>query len=116
MLSKDAVKLLKWFEQHDDWITPDKIEEDYKNLDARDLKALKDQKMVDTQLNMDDGSWVKYRINGVGKAYLQGIRDQRLSELREWVNTVIAVASFLSGVTFSEPVKAFFRWILEWLT
>lgn len=116
MLSNDAVKLLKWLEQHDDWMAPEEIEKGCKTFDPRNLRELKDQKMVDTKLNIDDGSWVKYRINGVGEAYLQGLRAKRIPELREWLNTLLALIPFLAGVLLSEPVKALFRWILERLT
>lgn len=116
MLSNDAVKLLKWLETHDHWMTPNEIEKDCKTFDVRDLKTLKDKKMVDAQLNMDDGGWVKYRISNSGKAYLEGLRAQRLPELREWLNTLLALIPFLAGVIFSDSVKDFFRWIVDWLS
>lgn len=113
MLSNDAVKLLKWLEKHDQWMTPNEIEEDYKNFDARDLKSLKDQKMVDVRLNMDEGSWVRYRIADPGKAYLQNLRAQRGPETREWINTLLPLLTFLSGLLLSNPVKEFLRRLLE---
>lgn len=113
MLSNDSIALLKWFEKHDQWMTAEEIEKGCKTFDARNLKTLKTQKMVDTQLNLDGGNWTQYRINDAGKSYLQNIRAQRLPEIREWINTVIPIITFLAGLSLSDPIKAFFRWLFS---
>ena len=111
MLSNDAVKLLKWLEKHDQWMVPDEIGKGYETFNARDLKALKNNKMVDAQLNADDCSWVKYRISDQGKAYLESLRAQRAPEMREWINTILPALTFLGGLLLSDPVKKFCRWL-----
>ena len=113
MLSNDAAKLLKWLKDHDQWMTPDEIEKGCETFDAQDLKALKAKKMIDAQFNADSGSWVKYRINDQGDAYLQSLRAQRAPEIREWINTILPVLTFLGGLLLSDPVKGFFRWLFR---
>lgn len=116
MLSKDAVKLLKWLNQHDQWMTSNEIKKNCKVFDNPAFKALTSAKLVKSQMSMDSDSWVEYRISDSGKAYLEGLRARRLPELREWINIFLALIPFLSGVIFSNPVKTFFRWIMELLT
>lgn len=111
MLSNDAVKLLKWLEKNDQWMTPDEIKNGYKIFDPRDLKSLKDKTMVDKQLNLEGGDWNQYRINSDGKAYLQNLRAQRLPKVREWINFLLPVITFLGGLLASDPVREFFRWL-----
>jgi hypothetical protein len=113
MLSNDAIKLLKWFEKHDEWKTSDEIQKSLNTFDSRDLKALKDKKMLDYQMNLDEGDWSQYRINDAGKAYLQNLRAQRLPELRDWINALLPVLTFLGGLLLSDPVKKFFRWLFD---
>ena len=113
MLSNNAAKLLKWLKEHDQWMTPDEIKSGYKPFDARDLKALKLAEMIDAQFNADSDSWVKYRINDRGDAYLQSLRAQRAPEIREWINTILPAATFLGGLLLSDPVKGFFRWLFR---
>lgn len=116
MLSKDAIKLLKWLEKHDRWMTPDKIKKDCRIFNERSFKALKAQKMIDIQMSMDDDNWAEYRINDSGKAYLDGLRAKRLPELREWISVVIGVGTFATGVLLSDPIKAFLSWVWEKIT
>ena len=98
MLSNDAVKLLKWLEKHDQWMTPDEIGRDCKTFDPRELKALKDDKMVDTQLNLDGGSWSQYRISDAGKAYLEGARYARAADVREWLSFGLSIAAIVISI------------------
>ena len=111
MLSNDAVKLLKWFEEHDEPMTLNEIQAKCPFFDARSLKALTSKKMVKCRFADIDGEWATYRIDDPGKAYLDQIRAQRLPELREWVNFLLPVLTFLSGLMLSDPVKEFFRWL-----
>lgn len=98
MLSNDAVKLLKWLEQHDKWMTPDEIKSKCKTFNPRDLKALKTQEMVDTQLNMDGGGWHQHRISDLGKAYLEGARYARMTNIREWMSFWLSVAAIAISI------------------
>lgn len=116
MLSNDAVKLLKWFEKHDEWITKTEIQRKCNVFDDRSFKALLTKDMIKSRLVDIDGEWAEYRIDDPGKSYLDGIRAKRLPELREWVNFLLPVLTFLGGLLLSEPVKNFVQWFLGlWL-
>lgn len=110
MLSNDSVKLLEWLRQHDEWMTLDEIRSGYQSFDHRDLKSLKDQNMVDTKFNLEGSEWIQYRISNMGEAYLQNLRAQRAPEVREWINTLLPVITFLGGLLLSDPVKGLVRW------
>lgn len=116
MLSNDAFNLLKWLKKHDEWMTREKIEKDCKCFSDRSFRAIIDAKMVRNRLTMDENSWTEYRISDSGKAYLEDIRAQRLPELREWVNFLLPVLTFLGGLLLSDPVKSFFRWLFDLLS
>ena len=105
MLSKDAIKLLKWFEKRDRWINLSEIKESYKNFDDRDLKTLKTENMIDAQLSINGKDWIDYRISSYGKAYLQKLRSNRFPKLMEWVNALIGLTTFISGVLLSDSIK-----------
>ena len=113
MLSNNAVKLLKWLKQHDRWMTVEEIRDGCTDFDDRAMKTIVKEKYVKSTFSTDDGSWVKYRIDEPGIAYLESISAQRLPELREWINTAIPVAAFLAGLSLSEPLKAFLDWFLS---
>lgn len=115
MLSHDAVKLLKWLQEHDHWMTPKKIKKDCKVFNDRTFKALITGKMVKIRLAEDGDNWTEYRISDSGKAYLEDLRAQRLPELREWINTLIPIITFLAGLSLSDPIKAFLRWLMNLL-
>ena len=36
-----------------------------------------------------------------------------LPEIREWINFLLPVITFLGGLFLSEPVKEFFRWFFD---
>lgn len=116
MLSNDALKLLKWLEKHDQWMTKDQIAAGYKSFDDRSFKAITKEGCMETRLSESEGSWAEYRINAAGKAYLEAIPRQNLREMREWVNFLIPVLTFLAGLMLSDPVQCLIRWIWELLT
>lgn len=113
MLSNDAIKLLRWLNRHDQWMAPEKIKADCKKYNERAFRALLSHKMIDSRIALEGESWAEYRISDSGKTHLEGLSANKVSELREWVNTSTAFISFLAGVVFSDPVKGFFRWIWE---
>lgn len=98
MLSNDAFKLLKWLEQHDQWMTSNEIKKDCKFFDDRSFKALIDEKVLVTQLAEDGGNWAKYRIKDAGKAYLEGARYARSSNVREWISFGLSVAAIVISI------------------
>lgn len=111
MLSNNAVKLLKWLEKNDRWLSQNQIESGCKSFENRAFRSLTSHKMVDSRLSEDSYDWAKYRINDHGKAYLDEVRSQRLPEFREWINTLLPLLSFIGGLLLSDPVKDFFRWV-----
>lgn len=115
MLSNDAVKLLKWMENHDKWMTPGKIKDNCKAFDDGAFKSLIAGKMVNARLTENGDSWVEYRISDYGKAYLEDLRAKRLPEVRDWINALLPILTFLGGLLVSDPVKAFFRWFWDWV-
>lgn len=116
MLSKDAIKLLKWFKRRDRWMSPDEIKMDCRIFNDRSFKALISEKMIENQFTESGNHWAKYRISDSGKAYLEGLRAKRLPELREWLNVAIGFVTFFTGVLLSDSVKSFFRWVWEMIT
>lgn len=116
MISKDAIKLLKWFERNDCWIGPNEIKKNCKCFNERSLKTLITQKMLRARYVADRDNWSEYQISDSGKAYLEGLRAKRVPELREWISVVIGAATFLTGVLLSDPIKALFQWVWEMVT
>ena len=98
MLSNDAVKLLKWLEQHDQWMTQNEIKRDCKGFDDRSFKALMDEKVLAAHFVEDGDNWAKYRIKDTGKAYLEGARYARSSNVREWISFGLSVAAIVISI------------------
>lgn len=53
-LSKNAIKLLRWLNRHDDWKYYEEIEKEFKNFDYRSFNALKTAKLIDTLIFEDE--------------------------------------------------------------
>ena len=98
MLSNDAYKLLKWLEKHDRWMTQEEIEKECKCFNKRSLKAIITEILAETRLAEDGENWVEYRISDTGKAYLEGARDTRLADIREWMSFGLSVAAIVISI------------------
>ena len=98
MISNDAYKLLKWMKEQDSWMTPSEISRNYKDFDERSLKAIADAKYLQKQLSDDASCWIKYRISDPGKAYLEGARYARQTNIREWLLFCMSAASIVISI------------------
>ena len=107
-LSKDAIKLLRWLNQNDDWRYRIEIEKSYKKFDYRSFNALKAARFIDACVFEDEIAEYDeygehyypehYRISDTGKAYLEGRVSKLLPELREWIAIGISVVALAVSV------------------
>lgn len=114
MLSSNALKLLKWLSKQDRWINQKELE-DRRNYDERSLRFLVSENYLESSFDLDGGHWAKYRISEQGKAYLKEVNARRVPELRDWINTIVPVITFLAGMSFSEPIKKVLKWLVSLL-
>ena len=98
MLSKNAVKLLKWLNSNDQWMTKSEIIAKCKYYDERALKALNSAKYINRDVNLDSQEWNSYRISDLGKAYLEGIALADMENIREWLSFGLSVAAIVISV------------------
>ena len=98
MLSKNAVKLLKWMNKHDKWIGEPKISAELKHYNRRSLKALVGKEYLNKQYVESDSHWVEYRINDSGIAYLEGAKHARMTNVREWLSFGLSVSAIVISI------------------
>lgn len=107
-LSKDAIKLLRWLGQNDDWMYYSEIEKKYKKFDHRSFSALKTTKLIEGCVFEDEipecdayGNMeypLHYRISDTGKAYIEGRVTEFIPELREWLAIGISLVALVVSV------------------
>lgn len=98
MLSKDALKMLKWIADQNRWMDVSQIKGQYKNYDERNLKAIADKKYLERQINTEGKSWIAYRISDSGKAYIEGARYARQANFREWMSFVLSLSAIAISI------------------
>lgn len=108
LISRKAVKLLKWMRKNDDgWRLPKDIEAEYEDYDYRSLEALVRNGFVGTYYDPNDlpertenGDLVgvpRHRISDLGFWYLGHRVYDRWRELRNWLSLAIALAAFVKS-------------------
>lgn len=109
-LSKDAVKLLRWMRNHDQWLYFDTIEKDCHCFDIRSFSALKDAALIDcTVSDYDYANPVEeelfgevfleqFRISDKGKSYLENLLPGKMPELLEWITVAISIAALVISI------------------
>lgn len=98
MLSKNALKMLKWIAKQNCWMNASQIKVQYKNFDERTLKAIADKKYVERQMDTEGSSWIAYRISDAGKAYIQGAKYARQANIREWMSFVLSLSAIVISI------------------
>ena len=109
-LSKDAVRILRWLCQHDQWHHIEEIEKNYKHYEYRAFSVLKEKGFVETVVfdydykNPEFDEYgneyyrESYRVSDAGKAYIEGIASKRLPEVREWIAICTSVIALVISV------------------
>ena len=98
MLSKQSRKLLKWFATQDKWMNKSEIAQNCKRCDDRSLRTLTTEKYLEKNLDMDGDQWARYRISDAGKAYLEGAKLAKQSNLREWLALFLSVIAIIISI------------------
>ena len=110
MISRKAVKLLKWMRKNDGWCYEKDLKQKFKGYDERLLQAFVRYGLVDTfvdpsDLPDEDGYGeehpkLQYRVNNYGFWYLEHQAEDVWSEIRSWASLVIAlIALVVSSAT-----------------
>lgn len=110
-LSNRSRKLLKWISKQKRWLTKAEIQKEYKQFDGVAFDAIVKAKYVMMRRSGDRAQFVQYSISDAGRAYIEERVSELLPELRNWITAAISIASFLSGLLLSEPLRAFFDWL-----
>lgn len=97
MISNDAFKLLKWLKENDEWMDKKKIERECKYFSNRSFKAITEEKLAETRLS-SGSSWTEHRISDHGKAYLEGARYARQTNIREWLSFGLSIAAIIISI------------------
>lgn len=97
MISNDAFKLLKWLKENDEWMDKKKIERECKHFSNRSFKAITEEKLAETRLS-SGSSWTEHRISDQGKAYLEGAKYARKTNIREWLLFCMSAASIVISI------------------
>ena len=111
MLSNDTIKLLKWMNKRNTWMTQNQIKADCKNFNEQSFKTITSEKLADSRF-ADGDSWVEYRISESGKVCLKESKIRKLLDVREWISFLIPVISFVGGILLSDYAKSLFRWLI----
>lgn len=97
-LSKRSRKLLKWINRNDQWLTKSEVQQKCKLFDDRSFKAIFEEKYVDMRRSGDRAQWIQYRISESGKAYLEGAKLARQSDIREWLSLGLSVVAIIISI------------------
>lgn len=104
MLSKSAIKMLKWFRKQPDWIYGEQLPKLYPDYGWQEFKALKDEKLLASCT--DESDWptldeyddpetiTQYQISDAGRAYVE---EWNRRTLDVWFTRILAILGFLSG-------------------
>ncbi len=108
ILSREAVRLLRWMRRNDEWKYRDELEKKCKYFSYRSFTALRTKKLIDACVFEDEvpdcdeygGTFYPehYRINDAGHAYLETVSVNWIPELREWIAIGISVIALIVSI------------------
>lgn len=109
MLSKKATKYLRFLSRKTEFRSYMELEKDYKNFDEQQFWSIYNSGFLDCHPDCELPESpslrhkflienIQFRINDMGKAYLEGRSSQWLPELRKWIALLISVVALVVSI------------------